>query len=153
MTADDFLLLGAPVSARVHRDLRRCTNQRLYSLICIFIVGKPSGCPLLISHLKQHNLFFAPPPLLMKHVQPQSSPGYCLFNFFIIMRLSCPHVYTQQKPVDELLICSERAGGKVNHNIHPHCNTGGIIQASLPLIMSFSLQSVPLFMPLCCYGF
>lgn len=41
------------------------TNQQAYSLMCIFTVGKPNGCPSLISHLKQHGFFF----FLMKHAR------------------------------------------------------------------------------------
>lgn len=46
--------------------------------------------------------------------------------------------------MEQLLIGRQGAGGKVNHNIHPHCNTGGISQAALAVIMSLSLHSVPL---------
>lgn len=115
------------------------TNQQAYSLICIFTVGKPNGCPSLISHLKQHGFFF-----FNEACPAQCSSGYCLFNFFIVMRLSWPRVYTSREPLDVFLICSCRAGGKVNHNIHPHCYTTGIIEAFSPCnyVFRFTLSAV-----------
>lgn len=60
------------------------------------------------------------------------------------MRLSWPRVYTSREPLDVFLICSCRAGGKVNHNIHPHCYTTGIIEAFSPCnyVFRFTLSAI-----------